>query len=298
CNNNPKPPVIKDTTSPIPETPEIKKQTVLIIGTSPSSGVIISSKDNQYYILTAKHNVEDIPSDMSDSYKVETYDGEQYKVDYTKVKQDPILDLAIVEFTSDKKYPVARLSKDLKRDANVSISGWKDCFKPEYEFNKGQVLQVISSSSEVNNNKQSKEQEYEDEDFQNGYIVEYTNTTMKGMSGSPVFNDTDHVVAIHARSGHRKEYNSKECKPLTQDFSNNWGIPIEKFLQSSLSSGISLKEDNIPIPESSPTSNLINELRKTPSSDLLESCIFCVLKNINDLFKSTHLALIASKAYL
>jgi tetratricopeptide (TPR) repeat protein len=68
------------------------------------SGVIIAHQGNNYYILTAKHVVEE-----ENEYTIVTPDGVVYPVDYTTVKKLEGVDLAVLQFQSEKAYQVATL---------------------------------------------------------------------------------------------------------------------------------------------------------------------------------------------
>jgi serine protease Do len=97
--------------------------TVLIsIGDKPSgSGVIVAKSDKTYYVLTANHVV-----DSEADFRVVTPDQKTYKVDYSKVKHLPGADLAVLEFTSEKEYKIAKLanSDNVKEGTSVFVSGW------------------------------------------------------------------------------------------------------------------------------------------------------------------------------
>ncbi|WP_159402698.1 serine protease [Nostoc sp. ATCC 53789] len=213
--------------------------TVFINARGTGTGVIIAQKGNKYYVLTSRHVVGIPPGPIDDKYTLKTFDGIEYLIEYKKVKPDQNLDLAIVEFNANgRTYKTATLSKALKKDSSVYISGWRDCSTPKYEFNKGKVSEIVSYISALP--KGSKLEEYNKKDIKEGYKVKYTNITIRGMSGAPVFNDTGNVVAIHGKPGHYKGtlYNFEACNELNDDFANNWGIPIEDFFKSSLASGI------------------------------------------------------------
>lgn len=96
--------------------------TVLIAGPdSFGSGAIIAKDGKTYYVLTAHHVVS-----SKDDYKVVTSDKQAYKIDYSKVKHLPGVDLAVVEFTSEKDYKIAKLanSDQAKQGKEVFVSGW------------------------------------------------------------------------------------------------------------------------------------------------------------------------------
>ena len=207
---------------------EIAQQTtVLISGKGFGNGVIISRNGNTYYVLTANHVIGIPPGPIEDPYQITTYDGKTYQIDYKKVRKDSTLDLAIVEFNSQRNYPVAKLSTETAQDMPVYISGWIDCLPSQrYVFNAGKISKLSKGDDE-------------------GYSVEYTNPTVIGMSGSPVFDARSRIIAIHGKPGREKNlYNFKKCPSLTQDLGNNWGISIDTFLKSSLASDIQLQVDD------------------------------------------------------
>ncbi|NEP61182.1 MAG: trypsin-like peptidase domain-containing protein [Symploca sp. SIO2G7] len=219
-----------------------QQTTVNISGKGSGSGVIIGKRGNTYYVLTAKHVVGIPPGELEDEYLIKIGQKE-YTIDYNRVKKISKLDVAIVEFSSRKNYPVASLSKNLYPEQTVFISGWIDCLNQErYEFNRGKILTTLSSTSEL---PASDAKTYDkDIDFKEGYRVKYTNRTIRGLSGSPVFDQAGNVVAIHGKPGEDREfqYNFEDCPPLNDSYSNNWGIPVNQFLDSIQNSGITLQE--------------------------------------------------------
>ncbi len=81
-----------------------REVTVLIKGErGHGSGAIVSKSGETYYVLTAHHVVA-----AKDKYKIVTSDKQAYEL--KNVKQLPGVDLAVVEFTSDKEYQVAKLT--------------------------------------------------------------------------------------------------------------------------------------------------------------------------------------------
>jgi S1-C subfamily serine protease len=88
------------------EVSEIATQiTVQIEGDSEGSGVIIKRSGNTYYVLTCWHVVE-----KKDEYTIVTPDRQNYSLDYRKVKKlQSGLDLAVVQFNSNKTYTHAQL---------------------------------------------------------------------------------------------------------------------------------------------------------------------------------------------
>jgi hypothetical protein len=247
--------------SPLPEN-EIKlqatQQTVMIIGKGKGTGFIIGQDGYKHYVLTSKHVVgfepaQDVtlPPDLSDEekklftdphedpYKVVAYDGKQfqeYVINYKEVKKDSKLDLAIIQFDSQsqgKKYPIARLAAlPVSKNQNVYIYGFKDCDensrKRREEFNKGKIL--------------SDDKNFSKDD---SYTLEYTNPTILGMSGSPVYDVAGRIIAIHGKPGkpfrEKKQYVFRECPPLTSYYGKNKGISIKTFKNSELAKNLPFK---------------------------------------------------------
>jgi hypothetical protein len=251
--------------------------TVKIIGGgAPVSGVVVRDKGGKYYVLTVKHVIGIKPGDPV-KYKIE--DTNQHLIveinssNYDDlVKVDNILDLALVEIpTQSEVTQFAKLSKNLSLSEDVSISGWRYCLsknpKFRYVLNRGKILQILISPSEIY--KQNDVDNYKTKDYQEGYRVKYTNPTISGMSGSPVFNSNDAIVAIHGKPGQQNKEAMKDCSlPLDEKkFGNNWGIPMDLFLDSNLGKSIDLELDNSSLPTTR-TQLIQPSLENTPKKDI------------------------------
>ncbi|MCC5634833.1 serine protease [Nostoc sp. CHAB 5844] len=80
-----------------------EKITVLIDSQKPGSGVIINRNGSTYTVLTAYHVV----NKPNLKYEVVTFNNQRYQLNYQTVKRlDNNVDLAIVRFTSNKKYQI------------------------------------------------------------------------------------------------------------------------------------------------------------------------------------------------
>lgn len=216
--------------------------TVLIRGNGGhGSGVIIAKDENTYYVLTANHVIKE-----SDDYKLVTHDKQAYQLDRTKAKALPGVDLAVVEFTSNENYQVAKLanSDTVTEGKPVFISGWP---KPGgtgqlvRQFTDGRVSGFLDRPVE-------------------GYKMIYTNVTLPGMSGGPVVDAGGRVVGIHgwgdtadpheiAKEGLSPEAASTIARLIKPGF--NYAIPINTFLTLAPQQGIylGLKVENEPAPE-------------------------------------------------
>jgi len=253
---------------------EIAQQTTVnISGKGSGSGVIIGKKSNTYYVLTAKHVVGIPPGKLEDDYVIKTV-KEKYTIDYNRVKKIPKFDIAIAEFNSNTNYPVANLSKNLYLDQTVFISGWRECldkdkkkFNKKYEFNKGMVLKIVSSPNAVEVTISDTKNSNKDKiiDFQEGYRVKYTNPTIRGLSGSPIFDQAGNIVAIHGKPGDdRYQDELKNCPILNKSFGDNWGIPVNEFLDLIQDLGIPVQ-----VAQSSPEGN--NSVKYTDKKSEPES---------------------------
>jgi WD40 repeat protein len=205
-----------------------KESTVVINGQNPGSGVIISRKGNTYYVLTAKHVVA-----TEDEYEIVTSDGTKYPLNYSSVKKLPGIDLALVEFTSDKNYPMALLgdSEATTEGATVYISGWphpgRAITQRIYQITKGSI-----SGRPL-------------ESLDNGYDLVYTNITRSGMSGGPIWDTQGRVIGIHGQAEGEQIINP-EGNTIAVKSGFNLGIPINTFLKLAFQNGIDLSylQDN------------------------------------------------------
>ena len=261
CVNHPEqnePPKASSTPA-IPENPvqEIaKKATVLITGVrgGSGSGVIILSNE-KYYVLTAKHVVGTAPGSQN-QYDIKSYDGKVYltinaeNYDQLVVNTSEDIDLALIELPiqGEKNYTAAKLSRGLSENIPVLVSGWQKCLpQPQYDLTNGKIVKKLSSKSDIDKLSDKDDQLYlqhKDTNYNNGYKVKYTNATLSGMSGGPVFNQDGKIVAIHGMPGAGgKENTDQDCQPINNpNLANNWGIPISSFFESNLAKDKKIEE--------------------------------------------------------
>ena len=281
CSQKVDPPKLTQVVQPIsgPQILEekIAQATVLITGVrgGSASGVIIKSQD-KYYVLTNKHVIGTEPG-PENKYQVKSYDGTVYLEikanNYNDLVQNGEIDLALIELPteSQNKYTAAKLSTGFSESMDVLVSGWPQCLpQAKYALNAGKISKKLLISSDIGKLSTSNDDLYiqnKDQNYNDGYRVNYTNATLSGMSGGPVFNRDGNVVAIHGMPGVVKDNTLKDCNSLnTQGARNNWGIPISLFLESDLAKGknfeiIKAQPPKItPAPTTSPTNT-------TPPSD-------------------------------
>lgn len=188
----------------------------IVNNNSQGSGVIIDRQDKVYTILTAAHvvcgkNYQNC--DRTAKYKIITNETE-YSAGFNNVKLLPDrLDLAIVKFSSDRTYPVAKLgdSSQIKIGMAAYVAGFpaptQAIEKSLFIAHEGKIVAVASGTRRIN---------------KNGYGTIYNTPTLPGMSGGGVFNDLGELIAIHGQ-GDRDADGTKT--------GNNLGIPIDSFVR-------------------------------------------------------------------
>jgi tetratricopeptide (TPR) repeat protein len=208
--------------------------------TASGSGVIIGksgANPQVYYVLTAHHVVKNRDLGENQGYTIvtpgkEDTANEEITLDYSTVQQltdenGELVDLAILQFTSDRDYRIATLANyDLKSQVGsntsqlVFASGWpagreeaQRLFSPGLRVGKDLAAALANRSTQL------------------GYELLYTSITYPGMSGGPVLDANGYVIAIHGQSeGDRVN----EVEVGTNDFrvrlGYSMGIPIQTFL--------------------------------------------------------------------
>jgi tetratricopeptide (TPR) repeat protein len=199
-----------------------KAITVLIDNKNGSgTGVIIKREGKTYTVLTAKHVVED-----QDQYEIVTPDGQRYPLDYKTVKKLPEVDLAVVQFTSDQSYAVAKIgnSDEAIEGATAYVAGFPKATgaisNSIYNFTDGRITANASKP------------------LRDGYALVYSNDTLPGMSGGPVLNDKGEVVGIHGMGDTMENFQISDQNPnIIIKTGFNLGVPINTFLRLSAKAG-------------------------------------------------------------
>jgi tetratricopeptide (TPR) repeat protein len=181
------------------------------------SGVIIAKDGNVYYVLTAKHVVKG-----HGNLTIVTSDGRQHP--NTNVKESLGLDLAVLQFTSDRDYQVATLADYTPETGSyVFVSGWPGSEREEEPnrlfsagvlFNKDFAFWISKDP------------------LQKGYELLYGNITYRGMSGGPVLDISGRVIGIHGNS------EGEGDSELVLGY--GMGIPIRTFLKFTTQLGLSV----------------------------------------------------------
>jgi S1-C subfamily serine protease len=145
---------------------------------SVGSGIIIAHQGDLYTIATNRHVVcgqgsrSKVPA--GETYELGMADGQKYRVKAASVKLiGTDLDLAIVQFRSSRKYPVAQLGSagGLKVEDVVYTAGFP-LAQPGFNFNRGNVIAVVDKRITGD---------------RGGYSMIYDALTLPGMSGGGVF---------------------------------------------------------------------------------------------------------------
>jgi serine protease Do len=192
-----------------------KSVTVLIQGPDTGSGVVIRQEGSNYTVLTARHVL-----DAAGSYEVVTPSGKKYAVTPQSIRKLPGLDLALFQFNSPEKQPVATLgnSSSLQEGMPVYVTGFPGQGSTinalAYNFTEGQLTARSSKPQE------------------GGYALVYTNKTLPGMSGGPVFDQEAQLVGIHGAADGQSQTLEKLNSRVYVKTGFNLGIPINTFLSA------------------------------------------------------------------
>ena len=221
---------------------EIAKLVTVRIISEPGagSGVIIGRSGQTYTVLTNDHVVDD---SRDHRYTVLTADGVQHPAVRQREAKFGDIDLALVQFTSDKTYRVAAIgnSASLSVGSPVYAAGF-----PNWYFdNNGNTVESTRdwglrafrlTSGEV--------EMLPAVSLHRGYQLGYTNRVETGMSGGPVLNQDGEVIGINGRlqyplQGIRVFTFADGTVPSATQFRQmealSWAIPIATFQHLSAS---------------------------------------------------------------
>jgi tetratricopeptide (TPR) repeat protein/S1-C subfamily serine protease len=167
------------------------------------SGVIIAKEGNSYYVLTAKHILQDYQNNrIFTNHQIITYDQDRRGATATIVAEG--VDLAVVKFSSSSSnYPVARLGGySTKNDDFAFVGGFPGRDKInsplwQWQLNPGFISSQATGKLKTETN----------QSFSNGYDLIYSSISYGGMSGGPVFDSNGNIIGIHGRT-ERTDLNS------------------------------------------------------------------------------------------
>ena len=168
-------------------------------GVRQGTGFIVSRDNDTYSVLTAGHVIRD-RQPQNTLLQILTVSGEILPVEIVPL---PGVDLALLQFTSTREYPVVRISdntNNIQPPTNIFVLGYPATGSGEPELVGGNVTSRQSSTSG------------------GSLAIFHTAPTVSGMSGSPVLIISGEVVGIHTG----------------QTVQNRFGeaIPIESYRES------------------------------------------------------------------
>jgi tetratricopeptide (TPR) repeat protein/S1-C subfamily serine protease len=189
------------------------------------SGVIVAKEGNSYYVLTAKHNLQDEKYNTHQKFtnhQIITYDQDRHPVISTVVAEG--VDLAVVKFSSSSNYPLARLGE---YSPNQNVLAFVGGFPGRAKIN-SPLWQWQLNPGVVNDPEQGKLQTQTNKSFSNGYDLIYSSISYEGMSGGPVFDTEGNVIGIHGRA------ESTDLKSLGISIQTFTGLAAKLQISSSL----------------------------------------------------------------
>jgi tetratricopeptide (TPR) repeat protein/V8-like Glu-specific endopeptidase len=189
------------------------------------SGVTIAKQGNTYTVLTAAHVVRN----PNQKFKLTTPDGKSYPLLVTNIKATNDADLAIVKFQSAVDYPIAKLGKveTASEGSIVYVAGFP--------------LATTAISESIYNFTEGKVTANANRPLAGGYSLVYSNNTLPGMSGGPVFNQAGETIAIHGKGDVQESTQSSNINENIRIKTGfNLGIPIDTFMRLAGTLGVSL----------------------------------------------------------
>jgi tetratricopeptide (TPR) repeat protein len=198
-----------------------RQSTVQITGCDFGSGVIIRKEGNAYTVLTVAHNLR------KSGCAVTAPDDAKYQVDRVKTFPNSI-DLAVFTFTSNKVYPVAKLidnSDRVEAMETIYVSGF-----PLSTAISTSIFTIVKG--DIVANPATKQQG-------KGYSLIYSNNTLPGHSGGPVWNDRGELIAIHGQGDVDTKLQTTMNTEVKIKTGFNLGITVNTFTKLAITAGIS-----------------------------------------------------------
>jgi tetratricopeptide (TPR) repeat protein len=196
------------------------------------SGVIVHQQGNTYTIVTNRHVVcgsgRCSAASPGETYSLILSDGQQYRVNTTAIKMlGDDLDLAVIQFQSNRKYTVATIAEpnSLKLNSRLFTTG-HPYEQTGFSFNRGNAIAVVNKRLTGD---------------KGGYSIVYDAITLPGMSGGGVFDNSGQLVAIHGYGDRYQEGTLiDDSTAANNKIGFNRGIPVRWVIQSLSAIGLNL----------------------------------------------------------
>jgi tetratricopeptide (TPR) repeat protein len=216
-----------------------KQTTVQITGCDFGSGVIIRKDGNTYTVLTVAHNFQ------KSGCAIVTPDDSKYQIGEKKLFPNKV-DLAVVTFTSSKTYPIAKLidnSDRVEATETIYVSGF-----PLSTAINTSVFTIVKG--DVVANPPTKQQG-------KGYSLIYSNNTLPGHSGGPVWNERGELIAIHGQGDVDSKSQATINDGVRVKTGYNLGITINTFAKLATAAGINGYTSTIATAKPKPVEDLL-----------------------------------------
>jgi tetratricopeptide (TPR) repeat protein/V8-like Glu-specific endopeptidase len=199
------------------------------------SGVIIHRQGNLYTLVTNRHvicgtpNCSNVPK--TEVYNLNTANGQKYQATQATIKLlGNEVDLAIVQFRSDRPYPVVKIASGPKATDTVFTAGFP-LEGQQFTFGEGNVIAAVNKRIQGD---------------KGGYSIIYDAFTLPGMSGGGVFNSNGELVAIHGIGDRYTAGTEVESDwRIGNKLGFNRGIPVRWLLQGLGNLGININRTNL-----------------------------------------------------
>jgi tetratricopeptide (TPR) repeat protein/V8-like Glu-specific endopeptidase len=248
-----------------------KAVTVLIkSGEEQGSGAIISHTGNTYTVLTAAHVVKKTDR----KYTIELNDGRVYPVSGFKLAPNGNLDLAVVQFKSDRSYSTIKIG-----NSNTAEEG-TTAYVAGFPFTTAAITQSVYTFSDGKITANSSKP------FANGYSIVYSCNTLPGMSGGPVLNEKGELIAVHGKGDNQERIKQSEVNSSVWVKTGfNLGIPVNTFTQVASTMGVTLN-DNVPQVAAQPRKTTADDFFVSATNQFLQGNYPGAINSLNQAIKA------------
>jgi hypothetical protein len=199
---------------------------------------------NRYTVLTAWHVVSgQRPGEELDIF---TPDGQRHQLEQGSIKRIGDVDMAVLTFTSNKTYLVAKVGdvKSVSMGNPIWVSGFP-LPSPAVptrllRFLKGDVIANATAA------------------IPNGYQLLYSNPTLPGMSGGAALSAQGSLVGIHGQG--ETDVKMSEQQGVAVKTGTNQAVPINHFVVSKNAETLQQEPSHPSVkPEANPEASTIHE---------------------------------------